>query len=83
MNHLNSNKVGSTAKSWRIVCLLLLVPLKNTLMLVKLNLLFPPLARKERPAKKAVLTKKQWVNADRIVMLLLFLSVIIAAVVFS
>ena len=52
-------------------------------MLVKLSLLFPPLARKDRSAKKAALTKKQWINADRIVMLLLFLGVIAGAIIFS
>jgi len=53
-------------------------------MLVKLNLISPAFARHERVRRdKAALTKKQWVNADRIVMALLFLGVIAGAVIFS
>lgn len=52
-------------------------------MLIKLNLLFPAFARHERVRRERVLTKKHWVTIDRIVMAGLFISVIVAAVIFS
>jgi|GEM_PF-844751 len=58
--------------------------LKTSIMLVKLNLISPAFARRERVTRnKAALTKKQWVNADRIVMAILFLVVVAGAVFFS
>jgi len=52
-------------------------------MLAKLNLLFPAFARQERATQQRALTHKQWINADRIVMALLFLGVIAGAIIFS
>ena len=52
-------------------------------MLIKLNPIFPAFARHERVRQERVLTKKHWVNIDRIVMAALFLSVIAGAIIFS
>lgn len=53
-------------------------------MLINLN----PIAHiftKQKEAEKTVrpLTRKDWINADRMVMLILTLSVIVGAVIFS
>ncbi len=52
-------------------------------MLVKLNLISPTFARQERVGEEKALTKKQWVNIDRVVMILMFLAVIAGAIIFS
>lgn len=51
-------------------------------MLVKLPILHA-FARQKAETQHKELSKRQWINADRIVMLVLFLSVIIGAIVFS
>ena len=51
-------------------------------MITKLPLL-QAFARQKEEVEQPELSQKQWINADRIVMLVLFLSVIIGAVVFS
>lgn len=51
-------------------------------MITKLSLL-QTFARQKEEIEQKELTRKQWINADRIVMLILFLSVIIGAIVFS
>lgn len=52
-------------------------------MLIKLNPTFPAFARQERVKQDTPLTKKQWINIDRIVMVMLFLSVITGAILLS
>jgi hypothetical protein len=53
-------------------------------MLIKLNPIFPSFARQEQVRQeRAPLTKKQWINIDRIVMAALFISVIAGAILFS
>lgn len=52
-------------------------------MLVKLNLLSSAFARHEHVRQEKALTKKQWVNVDRVVMILLFAGVIAGAILFS
>ena len=51
-------------------------------MITKLPLL-QAFARQKEEIEQKGLTQKQWINADRIVMLVLFISVIIGAIVFS
>ena len=51
-------------------------------MITKLSLL-QAFARQKEAVEQKELTRKQWINADRIVMIALFLSVIIGAVIFS
>lgn len=51
-------------------------------MIIKLALL-QAFARQKEAVEQKELTRKQWINADRIVMLLLFLSVIAGAIIFS
>ena len=51
-------------------------------MIIKLPLL-QAFARQREVVEQRELTKKQWINADRIVMLVLFLSVIAGALIFS
>jgi len=51
-------------------------------MITKLSLL-QAFARQKEAVEQKEITKKQWINADRIVMVALFLSVIIGAIVFS
>jgi len=51
-------------------------------MIIKLPLL-QAFARQREAVEQRELTKKQWINADRIVMLVLFLSVIAGALIFS
>ncbi|WP_165500354.1 hypothetical protein [Pedobacter psychroterrae] len=51
-------------------------------MITKLPLL-QAFARQKEEIEQKELTQKQWINADRIVMLILFLSVIIGAIIFS
>jgi hypothetical protein len=57
--------------------------LKHLLMLIKLNPILPAFARQERVRRERVLTKKHWINIDRIVMAALFVSVIAGALIFS
>ena len=53
-------------------------------MLIKLNPIAQIFARQKEEDKAAhPLTKKDWINADRIVMIILFVSVIIGAIIFS
>ena len=53
-------------------------------MLIKLNPIAQIFARQKEEEKAArPLTKKDWINADRIVMIILFVSVIIGAIIFS
>lgn len=53
-------------------------------MLIKLNPTLSAFARQERvTSENKTLTKKQWVNVDRIVMIILFLGVVAGAVIFS
>lgn len=52
-------------------------------MLVKMNLLIPSYARHERVRQERVLTKKHWINIDKIVMAALFITVIAGAIIFS
>ena len=51
-------------------------------MITKLSIL-QTFARQKEEIDQKELTQKQWINADRVVMLILFLSVIIGAIVFS
>ncbi len=51
-------------------------------MITKLPLL-QAFARQKAEIEQKELTQKQWINADRIVMLILFLSVIVGAIIFS
>lgn len=52
-------------------------------MLIKMNLTLPTFARQERVKKEIPLSRKQWINIDRAVILLLFAAAITAAVIFS
>ena len=52
-------------------------------MLIKLNPVFPTYARHSEEKIEKALTKRQWIYADRIVMLVMFLAVISGAIVFS
>jgi len=52
-------------------------------MIIKLNPIVQVFSRRRDLGATEQLTRKDWVNADRIVMLILFIGVIIGAVVFS
>lgn len=53
-------------------------------MLINLNPIAQIFARQKEEEKAArPLTRRDWINADRIVMAILFASVIIGAIVFS
>lgn len=53
-------------------------------MLAKLNILSSAFARHERVSQQPkALTRSQWINVDRIVMILLFAGVVAGAIVFS
>lgn len=52
-------------------------------MLAKLNLISAAFARHERVKRQNTLTRKQWINVDRIVMIALFAGVIAGAIIFS
>ncbi len=52
-------------------------------MLIKLSPIFQSYARHKEERIEKALTRKQWIMADRILMALIFASVIIAAVIFS
>jgi hypothetical protein len=52
-------------------------------MLIKLNPIFSAYARHREEKVEQVLTRQQWIYADRVLMLLMFLTVITAAIIFS
>lgn len=52
-------------------------------MLIKLNPILQVFARRKEERAERELTRKEWINADRIVMLILIVAVIIGAVIFS
>lgn len=52
-------------------------------MLIKSFTVLQAFARQREENQTKPLTRKQWINADRVVMIILFLSVIVAAVLFS
>lgn len=52
-------------------------------MLIKLNAVFPAYARHSEEKVEKALSRRQWIYADRVVMLIMFLAVITGAVVFS
>jgi len=52
-------------------------------MVNKLNPTISTFARQERVKQDQPLTKKQWINIDRIVMIVLFIGVIAGAIIFS
>ena len=52
-------------------------------MLINLKPILQVFARKKEEKKERQLDRKDWINADRIVMIILFLGVIIGAIVFS
>jgi hypothetical protein len=51
-------------------------------MIIKLPLL-QAFARQREAIEPKELTRKQWINADRIVMVILFIAVIAGAIIFS
>ena len=52
-------------------------------MLIKLNPILQVFARRKEERVERALSRKEWINADRIVMLMLILGVIIGAIIFS
>lgn len=69
---------------WRSVCNIQSTSTyKKHLMVIKMNLTLPTFARQERVKQEVPLSKKQWINIDRVVILLLFAAAITAAVLFS
>lgn len=52
-------------------------------MLIKLNPILQVFARQKEEKKERPLSRKEWINADRIVMLVLVVGVIIGAIIFS
>ncbi len=52
-------------------------------MLIKSFTVLQAFARQKEETQSRPITRKQWINADRIVMTILFLSVIIGAILFS
>lgn len=52
-------------------------------MLIKLNSILHIFARQKEEKVAHHLTRKEWINVDRIVMIILILSVIIGAIIFS
>jgi thymidylate kinase len=52
-------------------------------MLIKLSPIFHPYARHKEEKIEKALTRQQWIIADRIIMAIMLLSVIVAAVAFS
>lgn len=52
-------------------------------MLIKLNPILQVFARQKEEKKEHTLTRKEWINVDRMVMIALFISVIVGAIVFS
>lgn len=52
-------------------------------MLVKMNLSLPVFARHAREKQQTVISRKHWINIDRMVMILLFAGMIAGALIFS
>lgn len=52
-------------------------------MLVKLNPILHVFARRKEERAERPLTRKEWINVDRIVMIILIVGVIVGAVIFS
>lgn len=52
-------------------------------MLIKLNPILQVFARRKEEKAERPLSRKEWINADRIVMIILILSVIVCAIIFS
>lgn len=52
-------------------------------MLIKSLTVLQSLAQHREEVKRKAITRKQWINADRLVMIIIFISVIVAAAVFS
>ena len=52
-------------------------------MLIKSFTVLQAFARQKEESEVKPITRNQWINADRIVMIVLFLSVILGAVLFS
>lgn len=52
-------------------------------MLIKSLTVLQAFARQKEEVKHKAITRTQWINADRVVMIVIFLSVIIGAIVFS
>lgn len=52
-------------------------------MLIKLNPILQVFARQKEEKKERSLSRKEWINVDRIVMLMLIIGVVIAAILFS
>jgi len=52
-------------------------------MLIKLNPILQVFARRKEERAEQPLSRKEWINADRIVMLILIVGVIVGAIIFS
>lgn len=52
-------------------------------MLIKLSPFFPAYARHNEERIEKAITKAQWIAADRLVMMILLITVIAATVIFS
>lgn len=52
-------------------------------MLIKLNPIFPAFARQSEKTIDKALTRQQWIYADRVIILLMFLTVITGAIILS
>ena len=52
-------------------------------MLIKSFTVLQAFARQKEETQARPITRKQWINADRIVMIALFLTVIVGAILFS
>lgn len=52
-------------------------------MLIKLNPILQIFARQKEEKAEKRLTRKDWINVDRIVMIMLIVGVIIGAIIFS
>lgn len=52
-------------------------------MLSKSFSIFHVFARQKKESTKRVLTKREWVNADRVVLIFLLLATIAGAIIFS
>ncbi|ACU02690.1 MULTISPECIES: hypothetical protein [Pedobacter] len=52
-------------------------------MLIKLHSILQVFARQKEEKKEKPLSRKDWINVDRMVMIALLLSVIIGAIIFS
>lgn len=52
-------------------------------MLMKLSSIAPTFARQKVEKVEKPLTRQEWINADRIVIAVLFLATIVAAIIFS